>query len=77
MDDAWMELMLSPYDYGKDALYEKDTRALMEKISWLGIFVAEADGFSKRTVESPGFLMVDLSMMPSILMAFQQPSTSP
>lgn len=34
MDDAWMELMLSPYDYGKDALYEKDTRALMEKISF-------------------------------------------
>merc|ERR1719335_1203792 len=29
MDDAWKELMLSPYDYGKDALYEKDTRALM------------------------------------------------
>eukprot|EP00438_Fugacium_kawagutii_P032144 Skav231562 [mRNA] locus=scaffold481:123334:137959:- [translate_table: standard] len=34
MDEAWMELMLSPYDYGKDALYEKDTRALMEKISF-------------------------------------------
>ena len=27
---------LSPYDYGKDALYEKDTRALMEKITLLG-----------------------------------------
>ena len=27
---------LSPYDYGKDALYEKTTRALMEKITPLG-----------------------------------------
>merc|ERR1719230_2066939 len=34
MDAAWMELMLSPYDYGKDALYEADTRALMSKISF-------------------------------------------
>jgi len=34
MDAAWMELMLSPYDYGKDALYEADTRALMAKISF-------------------------------------------
>merc|ERR1740138_663898 len=34
MDDAWMELMLSPYDYGKDALYEADTRALMQKITF-------------------------------------------
>merc|ERR1719436_298854 len=34
MDEAWMELMLSPYDYGKDALYEADTRALMAKISF-------------------------------------------
>ncbi|CAJ1365415.1 unnamed protein product [Effrenium voratum] len=34
MDDAWMQLMLSPYDYGKDALYEKTTRALMEKITF-------------------------------------------
>merc|ERR1712060_851195 len=34
MDAAWMELMLSPYDYGKDALYESKTRALMSKISF-------------------------------------------
>merc|ERR1719436_966448 len=34
MDDAWMELMLSPYDYGKDALYDADTRALMAKITF-------------------------------------------
>merc|ERR1719310_1403345 len=34
MDAAWMELMLSPYDYGVDALYEADTRALMQKITF-------------------------------------------
>merc|ERR1712050_462132 len=34
MDAAWMELMLSPYDYGEEALYEKDTRALMQKITF-------------------------------------------
>jgi len=34
MDAAWMELMLSPYDYGKDALYEAKTRALMAKITF-------------------------------------------
>merc|ERR1711972_72123 len=34
MDAAWMELMLSPYDYGKDALYESKTRAMMSKISF-------------------------------------------
>merc|ERR1719190_346999 len=34
MDDAWMEMMLSPYDYGKDALYDADTRKLMSKISF-------------------------------------------
>jgi len=34
MDDAWKTFMLSPYDYGKDALYDKDTRALMQKISF-------------------------------------------
>merc|ERR1712040_32171 len=31
---AWMELMLSPYDYGKDALYDPATRALMAKITF-------------------------------------------
>jgi 2-methylcitrate dehydratase len=34
MDDAWMDLMLSPYDYGKDALYDKDTRDLMAKVTF-------------------------------------------
>merc|ERR1712151_815491 len=34
MDAAWKQLMLSPYDYGKDALYDADTRALMSKISF-------------------------------------------
>jgi 2-methylcitrate dehydratase len=34
MDEAWMELMLSPYDYGAEALYDADTRALMSKISF-------------------------------------------
>jgi len=34
MDAAWMELMLSPYDYGAEALYDPATRALMAKISF-------------------------------------------
>jgi 2-methylcitrate dehydratase len=34
MDGAWKELMLSPYDYGVKALYDKDTRALMQKITF-------------------------------------------
>merc|ERR1719265_4286 len=34
MDGAWKELMLSPYDYGAQALYDKDTRALMQKITF-------------------------------------------
>merc|ERR1712151_634461 len=34
MDAAWMELMLSPYDHGYDALYDKDTRAIMDKITF-------------------------------------------
>merc|ERR1712032_1477767 len=34
MDAAWMELMLSPYDYGAEALYDSETRALMSKISF-------------------------------------------
>merc|ERR1719476_502349 len=34
MDAAWMELMLSPYDYGKDALYDEATRSLMAKITF-------------------------------------------
>ena len=38
-----MTLRLSPYDYGKDALYEKDTRALMEKISCLGSSPSKGD----------------------------------
>merc|ERR1712050_418447 len=34
MDEAWMQLMLSPYDYGVDALYDADTRKLMAKITF-------------------------------------------
>jgi len=34
MDETWKKLMLSPYDYGKDALYDPDTRALMKKITF-------------------------------------------
>jgi len=34
MDDAWKTFMLSPFDYGKDALYDPDTRALMQKITF-------------------------------------------
>merc|ERR1719230_2052728 len=34
LDEVWKELMLSPYDYGKDALYDPDTRELMTKISF-------------------------------------------
>ena len=34
MDDAWMDLMLSPWVSGKDALYWQDTRAMMVKISF-------------------------------------------
>jgi 2-methylcitrate dehydratase len=34
MDAAWMELMLSPYDYGKDALYDAATRDIMSKITF-------------------------------------------
>merc|ERR1712232_1395873 len=34
MDEAWKSMMLSPYDYGKDALYDPDTRKLMDKISF-------------------------------------------
>jgi len=33
-DQAWMDLMLSPYDYGADALYDATTRELMQKISF-------------------------------------------
>merc|ERR1719436_1129536 len=34
MDEAWMKLMLSPYDYGVDALYDAETRAVMDKITF-------------------------------------------
>jgi len=34
MDAAWMELMLSPYDFGKDALYDAETRAMMQKVTF-------------------------------------------
>jgi 2-methylcitrate dehydratase len=32
---GWKELMLSPYDYSKDALYDPVTRSLMEKINFV------------------------------------------
>eukprot|EP00928_Gymnodinium_smaydae_P072040 TRINITY_DN5547_c0_g1_i1.p1 TRINITY_DN5547_c0_g1~~TRINITY_DN5547_c0_g1_i1.p1 ORF type:complete len:562 (+),score=104.40 TRINITY_DN5547_c0_g1_i1:44-1729(+) len=31
---AWQELMLAPHDYGHDALYDKTTKALMQKITF-------------------------------------------
>eukprot|EP00927_Polykrikos_kofoidii_P050292 TRINITY_DN441_c0_g1_i6.p1 TRINITY_DN441_c0_g1~~TRINITY_DN441_c0_g1_i6.p1 ORF type:complete len:558 (-),score=90.49 TRINITY_DN441_c0_g1_i6:182-1855(-) len=34
MDEAWMELMLTPYDYGADALNDAETRSLMALISF-------------------------------------------
>jgi len=34
MDEAWKLLMLSPYDYGHEALYDVETRALMQKITF-------------------------------------------
>merc|ERR1711862_929019 len=34
MDDAWKDMMLSPYDYGYEALYDKETRAIMDKITF-------------------------------------------
>merc|ERR1712093_765898 len=34
MDEAWKSLMLSPYDYGAEALYDADTRGLMQKITF-------------------------------------------
>jgi 2-methylcitrate dehydratase len=33
-DDLWKALMLAPEDYGKDALYHSETRAIMEKIQF-------------------------------------------
>merc|ERR1712048_579479 len=34
MDEAWKALMLTPYDYGSEALYDADTRKLMQKITF-------------------------------------------
>jgi len=34
MDAAWIEFMLSPYDYGKDALYDAETRSLFPRITF-------------------------------------------
>merc|ERR1712060_320245 len=34
MDAALKEFMLAPYDYGAEALYDADTRALMAKITF-------------------------------------------
>lgn len=33
-DEAWKELMLSPHDYGKDALFDETTRSIMQKITF-------------------------------------------
>merc|ERR1712187_421459 len=33
-DEVWKELMLAPHDYGKEALFDEKTRALMQKISF-------------------------------------------
>merc|ERR1711881_669618 len=33
-DEAWMELMLTPYDYGADSLKCKGTKDLMQKITF-------------------------------------------
>jgi len=33
-DEVWKMLMLTPYDYGKDALFNEKTRALMQKITF-------------------------------------------
>lgn len=35
VEDAWKELMLGPYDYSKDSIFNPLTRALMEKISFV------------------------------------------
>lgn len=34
MNDMWKKLMLAPADYGSEALHNKDTRSLMEKITF-------------------------------------------
>jgi len=34
MDEAWMQTMLSPYDYSIDAIKDSDTHAMMQKISF-------------------------------------------
>jgi 2-methylcitrate dehydratase len=33
-DDLWKKLMLTPFDYGKGPLHDKNTRTLMEKMSF-------------------------------------------
>jgi len=34
MDAAWCELMLAPIDYGKEAIFDQQTRSLMDKIEF-------------------------------------------
>lgn len=34
LDELWKLLMLEPKDYGHDAIYDKDTRNFMEKITF-------------------------------------------
>ncbi len=33
-DEGWIKLMLGPHDYGRDALFHPETRALMDRISF-------------------------------------------
>lgn len=33
-DDLWMKLMLTPFDYGKGPLFDKETRILMDKMGF-------------------------------------------
>jgi len=34
VDDGWKNIMLNPYDYSKDAIFNPETRALMEKVTF-------------------------------------------
>jgi len=34
IDDLWKSLMLTPFDYGKKAIFDEKTRKIMEKITF-------------------------------------------
>jgi len=70
MDDAWMELMLSPYDYGIDALYDADTRALMGKITFSHGGQEYDDKYPEGIPTSMDITMKDGSKIPSGLVMF-------